>query len=49
MSRCRAVPGACAMTTDGGKNQDTYEMRVNLYDSGEHTLEGGNIQVRRTR
>jgi hypothetical protein len=28
-----------------GKGVDTYRMRVDLYDSGEHTLEGGNIQI----
>jgi hypothetical protein len=30
-----------------GKGVDTYRMRVDLYDSGEKTLEGGNIQVQR--
>ena len=28
-----------------GKDVDTYRMRVNTYDSGEQTLEGGNIQI----
>jgi len=28
-----------------GKGVDTYRMRVETYDSGEHTLEGGNIQI----
>jgi hypothetical protein len=30
-----------------GKGVDTYRMRVDTYDSGEHTLEGGNIQIHR--
>ncbi len=30
-----------------GKGVDTYRMRVETYDSGEQTLEGGNIQIHR--
>jgi len=30
-----------------GKGVDTYRMRVDSYDSGEHTLGGGNIQIHR--
>jgi hypothetical protein len=30
-----------------GKGMDTYRMRVDAYDSGEKTLEGGNIQIHR--
>jgi hypothetical protein len=30
-----------------GKGLDTYRMRVDAYDSGEKTLEGGNIQIHR--
>jgi hypothetical protein len=30
-----------------GKGQDTYQLLLNGYDSGEQTLRGGNIQIRR--
>jgi len=30
-----------------GKGKDTYRMRVDMYDSGEKKLEGGNIQIHR--
>jgi hypothetical protein len=30
-----------------GKGVDTYRMQVDAYDSGEHTLEGGNVQIHR--
>jgi hypothetical protein len=30
-----------------GKGMDTYRMQVETYDSGEQTLEGGNIQIHR--
>jgi hypothetical protein len=30
-----------------GKGVDTYRMQVDTYDSGEHTLEGGNVQIHR--
>jgi hypothetical protein len=33
--------------TDNGEpgRDDHYRMRVNAYDSGDHTLQGGNVQI----
>ena len=33
--------------SEPGKGVDTYRMQVESYDSGDHTLEGGNIQIHR--
>jgi Big-like domain-containing protein len=31
-----------------GKGRDRYRMRVDAYDSGEHTLQAGNVNIRRS-
>lgn len=31
-----------------GKGTDTYRMRTTAYDSGENTLQAGNVNIKRT-